>query len=181
VLFVSENRSNAHRENPYSLNPVNTSILLVKNTVARTSKSLITRVLLKAVRDLCFTEETTETSTRVSDILRNTKDIKNVLDLRKWKKDTVKSILGQIHKKQQALAKYSKALGVRQEVLKETKDIKNSNSAVNKVPTHNQKTQKDPSGITRKTAHFQYKNLKNRNQNNLTNKKQTKIRKSTQK
>jgi hypothetical protein len=23
MLFVSENRSNAHRENPYSLNPVN--------------------------------------------------------------------------------------------------------------------------------------------------------------
>jgi hypothetical protein len=33
VLFVSENRSNAHRENPYSLNHVNTdvsiSVLLV--------------------------------------------------------------------------------------------------------------------------------------------------------
>jgi hypothetical protein len=26
VLFVSENRSNAHRENPYSLNPVNNGI-----------------------------------------------------------------------------------------------------------------------------------------------------------
>jgi hypothetical protein len=136
--------------------------------------SIIEEKGLKAVRDLQYTRETIEKSARVSDILKNTKDIKNVMALDKWKKDTVKSIIGQIHKKQNALARYSKALGVRQENLTENNDMENKNNNKNPVSEtqkRDHKSQKDLSESTQKTATIQNNETKNKNQHEIINKK----------
>jgi hypothetical protein len=144
--------------------------------------SIIEEKGLKAVRDLRYTRETIETNARVYDILKNTKDIKNVMALDKWKKDTVKNIIGQIHKKQNALARYSKALGVRQENITENNDmeIKNNNkNPVSETQKCDHKSRKDLSERTQNTATIQNNETKNKNQHeiiikklNQTNKKQ---------
>ena len=132
--------------------------------------SIIEEKGLKAVRDLRYTRETIEKSARVSDILKNTKDIKSVMELNKWKKDTVKSIMGQIHKKQNALARYSKALGVRDT------DINNKDSStthVSETQTQENTSRKDLSKCTQKTATSPNNSTKNKTQSEINNKNQT--------
>jgi hypothetical protein len=135
--------------------------------------SIIEEKGLKAVRDLRYTRETIEKSARVSDILKNAKDIKNVIELDKWKKDTVKSIIGQIHKKQNALTRYSKALGVRQENITENNETKNKNNSktqVSEAQTREHKSRKDLSESTQKTATNQNNDIKNKKQTDVINK-----------